>query len=316
MPPRKSAASTAAAPTSPTPNGDGDTTMMSTASVAAAEPKSPTTKTSGSKQQDESSVGIEDLTLQRAAISRLARGVLPPNTSLQKDAIHAIAKSATVFISYLASHANEQRPSAKTITPGDVLNALREIELAGVMEVGKVDAVTGQNSGRLEREMAVYEEMVRGKRKGYRDKVKARESAGGPGAGDTTIEGEENLERGEPEAKKLRRGSGDEEMEETVEGGEDEDALLDAQLNGTNLEEEEPEEVPEEEEEEDAADEEGEDEDEDEEALEEEAEDDTMDRVDIDEPASGRRVSSRSTKGRHSLLSPNGKLDFESDDSD
>lgn len=264
----------------------------------------------------------QDLTLQRAAISRLARGVLPPNTSLQKDAIHAIAKSATVFISYLASHANEQRPSAKTITPGDVLNALREIELAQVMQVGEVDTETGEATGRLEREMKVFEEVIRGKRRGYRDKVKARESVGGGDGGETAeggeVEGEgegsaAGIERGEPETKRARRTSGEDEPRGGDEARDDEDALLDAQLNGAGMETE-----PEEEEEEEEADEEdeaGDEEDEEQEPADED--DEEIDRVDVeDEPSAGRRVSSRSTKGRHSMLSPNGRMDLESDDSD
>lgn len=36
-------------------------------------------------------------------IARLAKGVLPPNTQIQKDALLALHKSATVFVSYLAS---------------------------------------------------------------------------------------------------------------------------------------------------------------------------------------------------------------------
>jgi len=36
-------------------------------------------------------------------IGRLAKGVLPPNTQLQKDALTAILKSTTVFVNYLAN---------------------------------------------------------------------------------------------------------------------------------------------------------------------------------------------------------------------
>ena len=36
-------------------------------------------------------------------VQRLAKGVLPPNTQIQKDAQLAIWKSATVFVNYLAS---------------------------------------------------------------------------------------------------------------------------------------------------------------------------------------------------------------------
>lgn len=36
-------------------------------------------------------------------ISRLSKGVLPANTQIQKDALSALSKSATVFVNYLAS---------------------------------------------------------------------------------------------------------------------------------------------------------------------------------------------------------------------
>jgi len=36
-------------------------------------------------------------------IMRLAKGVLPGNTQIQKDALLALSKSATVFINHLAA---------------------------------------------------------------------------------------------------------------------------------------------------------------------------------------------------------------------
>ena len=128
-----------------------------------------------------------------------------------------------MFISYLASNANELT-SRKTIQAPDILKALKEIELDGVMKLGAVGG-DGRTGGRLERELEMYEEGVKGKRKGYRDKVKARESGvsevEGVGSG---VEGRGEVGDGEPEAKRARRG-GDEE--------EDEEEMLNAQLNGT-----------------------------------------------------------------------------------
>ena len=46
--------------------------------------------------------GPQDLSLPRTMVQRLAKGVLPPNTSLHKDAVLALSKGATVFINYLA----------------------------------------------------------------------------------------------------------------------------------------------------------------------------------------------------------------------
>ena len=93
-------------------------------------------------------------------IARLAKGVLPANTQIQKDALLALHKSATVFVSYIASkyvcpaislgtiHAqnflqvlivlqslhlcssneNAQSGGKKTIAPQDVFNALKDCE--------------------------------------------------------------------------------------------------------------------------------------------------------------------------------------------
>ena len=36
-------------------------------------------------------------------IARLSKGVLPANTQIHKDALLALHKSATVFVSYIAS---------------------------------------------------------------------------------------------------------------------------------------------------------------------------------------------------------------------
>lgn len=94
------------------------------------------------------------------------------------------------------------------------MKAIHECELDKVMGVGEIGK-DGRVGGRLERELEVFESVVRGKRKGYREKVKARES------GVSGVDGEEGEER---EKKRVRRSSD--------ENPEDEE-LLDAQLNGT-----------------------------------------------------------------------------------
>lgn len=48
-------------------------------------------------------VVLKDYLLPRSLTIRLAKSVLPPNTTIQKDAVLAIQKSATVFVNYLAS---------------------------------------------------------------------------------------------------------------------------------------------------------------------------------------------------------------------
>jgi DNA polymerase epsilon subunit 3 len=48
--------------------------------------------------------GLEqDLSLPKSIITRLAKGVLPPNTQIQANAVLAMSKSTTVFVNYLAS---------------------------------------------------------------------------------------------------------------------------------------------------------------------------------------------------------------------
>jgi DNA polymerase epsilon subunit 3 len=41
--------------------------------------------------------------LPRSIVQRLAKGVLPANTQIHKDAVLAMSKSATVFVNYLTS---------------------------------------------------------------------------------------------------------------------------------------------------------------------------------------------------------------------
>ncbi|KAL9012177.1 MAG: hypothetical protein Q9173_003046, partial [Seirophora scorigena] len=56
----------------------------------------------GTPAKEKDGVNIEDLSLPRSMVQRLAKGVLPPNTQIQKDAITAMSKGATVFVSYIA----------------------------------------------------------------------------------------------------------------------------------------------------------------------------------------------------------------------
>jgi len=46
---------------------------------------------------------LQDLSLPRTMVQRLAKGVLPPNTQIQKDALLAMSKGATVFVNYLTN---------------------------------------------------------------------------------------------------------------------------------------------------------------------------------------------------------------------
>lgn len=103
---------------------------------------------------------MQDLTLPKSIITRLAKGVLPQNTQVQANAALAISKSAIVFVNYLASQyvphsrpspvlllacntrltnvdsANEHTIAAgkKTIAPADVFKALEDIEFPFLKE--------------------------------------------------------------------------------------------------------------------------------------------------------------------------------------
>lgn len=60
------------------------------------EPKPP-------KPREDDALSVEDLNLPKSIVQRLAKGVLPPNTQIQKDALLAMSKGATVFVNYLTS---------------------------------------------------------------------------------------------------------------------------------------------------------------------------------------------------------------------
>ena len=103
----------------------------------------------------------------------------------------------------------------KTIGPQDVLKAIQEIEMAQVMRLGAVGE-DGKVGGRLERELEVWETVVRGKRKGYREKVKQRESGVEPVGGSDESQMLNEDEGGEREAKRARMEGG--EAQDTAHG--------------------------------------------------------------------------------------------------
>lgn len=143
---------------------------------AASSVASPTTQQQQQQQSAErkdkekdsgrDTISIEDLNLPKSIITRLAKGVLPPNTQIQANAILALTKGATVFINHLANAANEHTQSAnkKTIMPADVFRALDDIEYGFMRE-------------RLEAEFTKYNEIQSSKRSTYRKKVAAAKKA-------------------------------------------------------------------------------------------------------------------------------------------
>lgn len=132
----------------------------------------------GAASTSKEGLGVEDLALPRTMVQRLAKGVLPPNTQIQKDALLAISKSATVFVNYLTSHANEQaqRMNKKTIQPKDVLDAVVDIEFPFFLE-------------RLNAELAKYNAVQCDKRNSYRRKVREEQKTKATQEGASATEG-------------------------------------------------------------------------------------------------------------------------------
>ncbi|KAK0753957.1 histone-fold-containing protein [Schizothecium vesticola] len=138
-------------------------------------PTSPHGEKKDKGKDKEEVITIEDLTLPKSIITRLAKGVLPPNTQIQANAILALSKSAVVFISHLATTANEFTTSAnkKTIMPADVFKALEETEYGFMIE-------------RVEAEFAKFNQTQTSKRSTYRRKVAAAKRAS-TGGGDVSM---------------------------------------------------------------------------------------------------------------------------------
>ncbi|KAJ4353388.1 uncharacterized protein N0V89_005117 [Didymosphaeria variabile] len=204
MPPRKSNVSTAPAEDSPKP------------SAKAA------------KDEDDG-LSVEDLNLPKSIVQRLAKGVLPPNTQIQKDALLAMSKGATVFVNYLTSIAAEHaaRSGKKTVMPKDVFDALQELEFDFMLQ-------------RVEAEVHKFTSIQADKRNTYRKKVREEKKA----AKDKPTNGAE--EDDSPPAKRARRsdgaevaGSDDEDVDETADMEQE-----DEEVEDDEVEEDAPEEDP------------------------------------------------------------------------
>ncbi|KDN69850.1 putative histone-like transcription factor and archaeal histone [Colletotrichum sublineola] len=147
-------ASVSATPSSVPPAG---AAVTPGSAAAAMRPTSSTTPHPGSEKKesqthdkmakaDRDALTVEDLNLPKSIITRLAKGVLPPNTQIQGNAVLAMSKSATVFINYLASHANEITVNAnkKTVSAEDVFKALDEIEF-GFLQYNQIQSAKRNN---------------------------------------------------------------------------------------------------------------------------------------------------------------------------
>ncbi|KAH9903929.1 histone-fold-containing protein [Xylariomycetidae sp. FL2044] len=149
----------------PAPTHEMDVDRLGDESELGAEKERKDSNQSG-KDREREAVTIEDLSLPKSIITRLAKGVLPPNTQIQANAILAMTKSATVFISHLANAANEHtlNSNKKTIMPNDVFEALEDIEYPFLRE-------------RLEAEFKKFNETQTTKRNTYRRRVAAEKRA-------------------------------------------------------------------------------------------------------------------------------------------
>ncbi|KAI9782960.1 MAG: hypothetical protein M1839_004435 [Geoglossum umbratile] len=184
MPPKKSDAPKAVTGDEGTPSRDKEGVNV--------EARSPSSRGPGSCCYELSSKiwASQDYNLPRTIVQRLAKGVLPANTQIQKDALLAMSKSATVFNN--SANENALRAHKRTIQPKDVLDALSDLEFEGFLP-------------RLEAELARYTEIQTDKRNTYRNKIKAADKTTPNGETKSPQAAED--EDTPPPAKKARRSS-------------------------------------------------------------------------------------------------------------
>ncbi|KAF1915065.1 histone-fold-containing protein [Ampelomyces quisqualis] len=196
---------------------------------AVVEEESPAPK-SASKEPRDDALSVEDLNLPKSIVQRLAKGVLPPNTQIQKDALFAMSKSATVFVNYITSCAADHalRAGKKTVMPRDVFDAMTELEFPFMLP-------------RLEAEVTKFTAIQADKRNLYRKKVREEKKAVGPAA---AVPGQEGGDEGdEPAAKRARMDGEVAQSEEEEEGDEAVDVDgEDEEVEDDEMEEEEGEE--------------------------------------------------------------------------
>ncbi|KAF1956149.1 histone-fold-containing protein [Byssothecium circinans] len=177
-------------------------------------------------------LNIEDLNLPKSIVQRLGKGVLPPNTQIQKDALLAVSKSATVFVNYLTSCAaeNAARSGKKTVMPKDVFDAMQELEFEFMLP-------------RVEAEVHKFTSVQADKRNTYRKKVREEKKATkeqGPVSGSANGHA---AEEDTPPAKRARMEDGgarseeDDGVDDTVEVDEDQD--VDEEVEDDEVEEDE-----------------------------------------------------------------------------
>lgn len=254
---------------------------VSTVNAQDDDSPAPTTQaqTSNSRESKDDTLGVEDLNLPKSIVQRLAKGVLPANTQIQKDALLAMSKSATVFVNYLTSqyvalpfpleltmalqnlletHVEAEvlcanclvscsaaehalRSGKKTVMPKDVFDAMNELEFSFMIP-------------RLEAEVAKFTSIQADKRNTYRKKVRdEKKGGGGPGEangvggdGESTLlsvgEGESMaLDQDGERASKRAKMEGGVGAESEGEDGEEEGDEVDEEVEDDEIEEDEEE---------------------------------------------------------------------------
>ncbi|KAF2276262.1 histone-fold-containing protein [Westerdykella ornata] len=171
-------------------------------------------------------LSVEDLNLPKSMVQRLAKGVLPPNTQIQKDALLAMSKSATVFVNYLTSQAAEvaAKNNKKVVQPADVFDAMEELELEFMLP-------------RLKAEVTKFTAIQADKRNTYRKKVREEKRAQkgeGDGTGSKAGTNGNAAEDDSPPAKRVRMSSGGQ-----TEQAEEEDEEVDVDEGADDVQDEE-----------------------------------------------------------------------------
>ena len=194
----------------------------------------------------------QDLSLPRTMVQRLAKGVLPPQTLLGKDAIMAISKSATLFVNHLAhqyvyssypsithchniSHCAWHKISPSFRLPLELIYGIcenrasqspangnkRTIPPTAVIEA-LIDLEFENFVPRVEAELQKHIELQTGKRNEYRARIKEQQKPGdmkggerGDVMGSSSIDGDGDGEEGRA-AKRVRRADGEGSMSEGV----------------------------------------------------------------------------------------------------
>ncbi|KAK6499643.1 hypothetical protein TWF481_010006 [Arthrobotrys musiformis] len=124
--------------------------------TAAAAPAS---SSESDKPKARTKTSVDDNTLPKSIVTKLAKGNIPSNTQIQKDAVTALSRGATVFINYFAALANDitKAKGRKTIVPDHILEAVDQIEIPGLKQ-------------RLLGELEKFNETQTNKRKKAKDK--------------------------------------------------------------------------------------------------------------------------------------------------